>query len=181
MSKDKAKAKKNEAQEVQVENESCAEQVMEEKNEQGDALQEKTKQYDDLLDKYQRMAAEYDNYRKRSQKEKEQVYNDSVADTVALFIPVLDNLERAAKADEIDGAAYKKGVEMVLRQLLEVLTKCGVAEIEAKGCEFDPQLHNAVMHIEDECIDTNTVVEEFAKGYTLRGRVIRHSMVKVAN
>ncbi len=131
-------------------------------------------------DKYLRLAAEYDNYRKRSQKEKENIYGDAKADTVLQLLPVYDNLERALKADCSDDAFYK-GVEMIMDQLMGIFTKLGVEVIQAAGQPFDPALHNAVIHVEDENLGENMVAEEFQKGFTLNGKVIRFAMVKVAN
>ena len=131
-------------------------------------------------DKYLRLAAEYDNFRKRSQKEKEALWSEAKADTVSAFLPVYDNLERAMKQETAD-EAYKKGVEMTMNQLTEVLKKLGVEVIEALGQPFDPALHNAVMHIEDEQFGENTVAEVFQSGFRLGDKVIRFAMVKVAN
>ena len=131
-------------------------------------------------DKYLRLAAEYDNYRKRSQKEKESLYADAKSDTVLAFLPVYDNLERALKQDTAD-EAYKKGVEMTMTQLKSVLEKLGITEIDALGKPFDPTLHNAVMHVEDENLGENTVAEVFQAGFMLGEKVIRFAMVKVAN
>jgi molecular chaperone GrpE len=131
-------------------------------------------------DKYLRLAAEYDNYRKRSQKEKENTYADAKADTVLALLPVYDNLERALKAECTD-AAYYKGVEMIMDQLMKIFEKLGVEIIESAGQPFDPDKHNAVIHVEDESLGENVVAEEFQKGFTLNGKVIRFAMVKVAN
>ena len=127
-----------------------------------------------------RLAAEYDNYRKRTAKEKESIWADAKASVVTSFLPVYDNLERALKQDTAD-EAYKKGVEMTMTQLKEVLSKLGVTEIEAAGQPFDPKLHNAVMHVEDEAFGENTVAEVFQAGFQLGEKVIRFAMVKVAN
>ena len=134
----------------------------------------------DQEDKFLRLAAEYDNYRRRSQKEKESAWADSKAETAAAFLPVYDNLERALKQETAD-EAYKKGVEMTMTQLKEVLSKLGIEEIPALGQTFDPNLHNAVMHVEDENAGENTIVEVFQAGFRTEGKVIRFSMVKVAN
>ena len=134
----------------------------------------------DQEDKFLRLAAEYDNYRRRSQKEKESAWADSKAETAAAFLPVYDNLERALKQDTAD-EAYKKGVEMTMTQLKEVLSKLGIQEIPALGETFDPNLHNAVMHVEDENAGGNTIVEVFQAGFRTEEKVIRFSMVKVAN
>ena len=131
-------------------------------------------------DQFLRLAAEYDNYRRRSQKEKESAWADSKAETAAAFLPVYDNLERALKQETAD-EAYKKGVEMTMTQLKEVLSKLGIQEIPALGEAFDPNLHNAVMHVEDENAGENTIVEVFQAGFRTEEKVIRFSMVKVAN
>lgn len=131
-------------------------------------------------EKYLRLAAEYDNFRKRSMKEREALYSDIRCDTISKILPVYDNLERALKQETAD-EAYKKGVEMTMTQLRDIFSKIGVTEIEAVGQPFDPAVHNAVMHIEDEALGENIVAEEFAKGFKLGDKVIRFSMVKVAN
>ena len=127
------------------------------------------------------LMAEYDNFKKRTVKEKEKLYTDSVGDTVAQLLPVLDNMERAmvAIADK-DNEVYK-GFELVHKQTKEIFEKLGVKEIESVGETFNPDLHNAVMHTEDDTVGENTVVEEFQKGYMYRESVVRYSMVKVAN
>ena len=130
--------------------------------------------------KFLRLAAEYDNYRKRTAKEKESIWADAKASVVASFLPVYDNLERALKQDTAD-EAYKKGVEMTMNQLKSVLEKLGITEIDALGKPFDPALHNAVMHVEDENFGENTVAEVFQAGFMLGEKVIRFAMVKVAN
>ena len=131
-------------------------------------------------DRYLRPLAEYDNYRKRSAKERESIYQDVRADTVTKFLPVYDNLERALKQETCD-EAYAKGVQMTMTQLKTVLEKLGVEEIPAQGQPFDPNLHNAVMHMEDEAFGENIVAEVFLAGFKLREKVIRHALVKVAN
>ena len=134
----------------------------------------------DVNDKYLRLAAEYDNYRKRTAKEKESIYGDAKADTIKPLLAVYDNLERGiAQYDESD--VHRQGLELILRQFTEALTKLGVTEIEAKGQPFDPEKHNAVMHVEDEEAGENTVVEVFQKGFMLGDKVLRFAMVKVAN
>ncbi len=159
--------------------ETTEEQAPEQSNEE--ILEEKLKE---ATDKYMRLYAEYDNFQKRSQREKDMRYGDAVIDAVAEILAIGDNLERAL-ATEVkseDGQKLKDGVEMVMKQFKDSLAKLGVSEIEAEGEQFDPNLHNAVMHIEDEAIDDNTVVEDLIKGYIYKdGRVVRHSMVKVAN
>ena len=131
-------------------------------------------------DKYLRLAAEYDNYRKRTAKEKEALWSAAKADTAAAFLPVYDNLERAIKQETAD-EAYKKGVEMTMNQLKEVFSKLGIEEIPALGEQFDPNLHNAVMHIDDENYGENTVAQVFQAGFKCGDKVIRFAMVQVAN
>ncbi|MBQ2619422.1 MAG: nucleotide exchange factor GrpE [Oscillospiraceae bacterium] len=131
-------------------------------------------------DKLLRLMAEFDNYKKRSIRERENIYSDVRVDTVSRFLPVYDNLCRALSAETAD-EAYKRGVELIFNQLLGVFQGLGVTEIAAEGQPFDPQLHNAVMHVEDESVGENTVVQELQKGFRLGDRVIRFSMVKVAN
>ena len=131
-------------------------------------------------DKYLRVLAEYDNYRKRSQKEKEAAWTNAKAETVRELLPVYDNLERAINQETSD-EAYAKGVEMTMNQLKTVLEKLGVTEIPAKGEPFNPNFHNAVMHTEDESLGENVVAEVFQAGFQLGDKVIRPSMVKVAN
>ena len=138
------------------------------------------KSLSDQEDKFLRLAAEYDNYRRRSQKEKESAWSDAKADTAAAFLPVYDNLERALKQETAD-EAYKKGVEMTMTQLKEVLAKLGIEEIPALGEPFDPNLHNAVMHVEDEGAGENTIVDVFQTGFKSGDKVVRFAMVKVAN
>ena len=131
-------------------------------------------------ERYLRLLAEFDNYKKRSAKERENIYCDARVDTVTKFLPVYDNLERALKAETAD-ESYKKGVEMTFNQLMDVFKKLGVEEIESVGAAFDPNLHNAVAHVEDEEKGENEIVEEFQKGFKIGEKVIRFSMVKVAN
>ena len=128
-------------------------------------------------DKYLRMMAEYDNFRKRSAKEKESTYADAYSDCIVGILPILDNLERAAAFDQLEG--LKKGLEMTAKAFDDALEKMGITEIETKI--FDPNLHNAVMHIEDESYGESEIVEVFQKGYCKGDKVIRYAMVKVAN
>lgn len=137
------------------------------------ALAEKEKQY-------QYLAAEYDNFRRRSAKEKSEAYSNAKADAALAFLPVYDNLQRALAAPCSD-EAYAKGVEMTMTQLKQVLEKLGITEIEALGQPFDPNLHNAVMHVEDDSVGESTVVEVFQSGFKMGDKVIRFAMVKVAN
>ena len=131
-------------------------------------------------DKYLRLAAEYDNFRRRSQKEREGLYGDIKADVLTKFLPVYDNLERALKQETAD-EAFKKGVEMIMVQFEQTMEKLGITEIPALGEKFDPQLHNAVMHVDDESVGENEIVEVFQKGFKAGDKVIRFAMVKVAN
>ena len=143
------------------------------KKDQGQLLAE-------AADKYLRLAAEYDNYRKRTAKEKETLYQDAKADTIKEFLPVYDNLERALKQETCD-EAYKKGVEMTMKGLQDALTALGVETIPALGESFDPNRHNAVMHCDDPEAGESTIVEVFQQGFLCGDKVIRFSMVKVAN
>lgn len=137
--------------------------------------------FDELNDRYLRMAAEYDNFRKRSQREREQAYTDAVSRAVTALLPTYDNLERAIKAETAD-VEYKKGVEMTMTQLTESLKGLNVTVIEASvGTTFDPNFHNAVMHVEDEALGENVIAEVFQQGFQIGDKVIRHAMVKVAN
>ena len=134
----------------------------------------------ELNDKFLRICAEYDNFRRRSQKEKDALYGDIKANTVSQFLPVYDNLERALKQGTED-EAYRKGVEMIMTQFCSTLEKLGVKEIECLGEKFDPAKHNAVMHVDDEEKGENEIVEVFQKGFMMNDKVIRFAMVKVAN
>ena len=145
-----------------------------------DTVNEQQTKIAESQDQYLRLCAEYDNYRKRSQREKEALYSDIKAQTVSELLPVYDNLERALKqpcADE----AYAKGVQMTMTQFEEILKKLGVEEIEALGKPFDPNMHNGVMHEENEAFGENEVSEVFQKGFKIGEKVIRFALVKVAN
>ena len=135
---------------------------------------------DALNDKYLRICAEYDNFRKRSQKEKDSLYGDVKAETLKKFLPVYDNLVRAL-AQSTEDEAYRKGVEMIMNQFNTTLEKLGVSRIESLGQKFDPSLHNAVMHVDDEEKGENEIVEVFQEGFKYGEKVIRFAMVKVAN
>ncbi len=149
------------------------------------ALEAKEAEVAELNDRYARLYAEYDNFRKRTAKELEGKAADAACDTLAQILPVLDNLERAAQYNTEDSACAEtpmgKGLELTLKSFIETLSKLGVNEIEAEGKQFDPNFHNAVMHVEDENLGENEVVEVFMKGYAKGDKVLRHSMVKVAN
>ena len=160
------KAEKKKTKKAEAELTACRKEL--------EAQTEKCKEYED---RYLRMMAEYDNFRKRSAKEKEGVYADAYADCIANLLPILDNLERAEKCDNLEG--LKKGLEMTAKAFDDALSKMGITEIETKT--FDPNLHNAVMHIEDESFGESEIVEVFQKGYAKGDKVIRYAMVKVAN
>jgi len=146
-------------------------------------LEEQKKKCDEYVDRLRRIAAEFDNFKKRTVKEKEALYDDAVCDVIREFLPVIDNLERAQSviANESSAQSLREGVEMIFRQFREILKNIGVEEIKALNETFDPMFHNAVMHVEDESVGHSVVVEEFQKGYRYKDRVIRYSMVKVAN
>ena len=132
-------------------------------------------------DQHLRLLAEYDNYRKRTQKEKETIYQDAKMDTIGKFLEVYDNLERAVAQSGDEDNVHKKGMEMIFHQLQNVLEKMGVSIEDPQGKEFDPAKHNAVMHIDDENLGENTVAEVFQTGFQIGDKIIRHAMVKVAN
>ncbi len=163
-------------EEVTPETAAPAEEVLEET----DPIEELKAQLAAEHDSHLRLAAEYDNFRKRSQKERESLWADSKADTIGKFLPVYDNLLRAM-AQETTDEAYKKGVEMTLNGLMEILTAMGVEVYGQAGDTFDPQYHNAVMHKEDENFGESTICEVFQTGLRMGEKVIRHAMVVVAN
>ena len=137
-------------------------------------------QIEDLTDRLKRSMAEFDNYRKRTEKEKSSMYIIGAKDIVEKMLPIVDNFERGlAQAPEDD--PFAEGMKMIYKQMMTAFDEMGVKPIEAVGKDFDPNLHNAVMHVEDESVGENIVVEEFQKGYTYMDFVVRHSMVKVAN
>ena len=147
---------------------------------QMEKMEQLAKMVSDASDKYLRLAAEYDNFRKRSQKEKDDLYTVIKAETVGKFLPVYDNLERAL-AQETADEAYKKGVEMTMNQLVKVMEGLGVTSFGEIGEAFDPARHNAVMHVEEEGLGENVIAEVFQKGFLVGEKVIRFAMVKVAN
>ena len=136
--------------------------------------------YEQEHNNFLRLAAEYDNFRKRSQKEKDMSYTNGKADTLSKLLPVYDNLERAMNQPTED-AAYKKGVEMTMTELVKIFTSLGVEIFGEKGDQFDPNLHNAVMHIDDETMEENTIAMVFQKGFKIGEKVVRFAMVQVAN
>ena len=171
-----------------------AEQIEETVEEAAEPTKEKSKLFkkkkdpkdeklEELSDKLLRQMAEFDNFRKRTEKEKSAMYEIGAKDIIEKLLPVVDNFERGftTVAEEDKEDAFVTGMEMVYKQLMTMLEGVGVKPIEAVGQEFNPDLHNAVMHVEDESVGENIIVEEFQKGYTYRDSVVRYSMVKVAN
>ena len=170
-----------------MDKEEINDKVKEEKNQKADEIIELKKQIesqkvqiDETEDRLKRVAAEFDNYKKRNTKERDGMYNSLVADIISNFLPVIDNLEKAV-ATETKDEEYKKGIELVLKQFKDVLTARGIVEIEAVGNTFDPELHEAVSSVQDETKGEKEIVQEYRKGYMIGSRVIRHSMVIVAN
>lgn len=162
------------------------EEVEKEKNEKHDKKEKKHNEmvpkqdYDELDDRFKRILAEFENYKKRSSKERDGLYNSILSDVIEVMLPVVDNLENAAKVETAD-ENYKQGVELVLKQFKDVLKSKGVEEIKALGETFDPELHEAVGSIQDESLGEKEIAQEYRKGYKIGNRVIRHSMVVVAN
>ena len=167
-------------QEAAKTEESAVEEVFTVTRQQMEQFEGLAKLVSDGNEKYLRLAAEYDNYRKRTAKEKENTYADARLDTVKPFLEVLDNLDRGLAQFE-EGDPHRQGMELICKQFRAVLEKLGVTEIEAAGQPFDPEKHNAVMHVEDESLGENIVAEVFQKGYQMGEKVIRFAMVKVAN
>ena len=148
---------------------------------QTDAAQDQLKkELDELNDKLLRTLAEYDNYRKRSIKEKDAIYPQAKADTVEKFLPIIDNFERAMQT-ECSDEPFKKGIEMIFQSFMKTMTDLSVEQIGKEGEAFNPDLHNAVMHIEDENLGENVVAQVLQKGYRIGDRVVRYAMVAVAN
>lgn len=147
----------------------------------GKKKDKKDQQIEDLTDRLKRNMAEFDNFRKRTEKEKSAMYEIGAKDVIEKILPVIDNFERGLNGMPEGGDAFAEGMNMIYKQLLKTLEDLGVKPIEAVGQPFDPNFHNAVMHIEDENFGENIVAEEFQKGYLYRDSVVRHSMVKVAN
>ena len=153
---------------------------VQENNEMEQKLAALQKEADENNDRLKRIMAEFENFKKRTQKEKELQYNSILADVISSLLPVIDNLEKAVQTNTED-ASFKQGVEMVYKQLLDVLASYGVKKIEAVGNRFDPELHDAVSHVEDETLGEQIVKEVFRTGYILGDKVVRHAMVVVAN
>ena len=183
-----------EAEDAESVNAEATEEQSEETEETAEPTKEKSKLFkkkkdpkdekiEELSDKLLRQMAEFDNFRKRTEKEKSAMYEIGAKDIVEKLLPVVDNFERgfSTVTEEDKEDAFVTGMEMVYKQLMTMLETVGVKPIEAVGQEFNPDLHNAVMHVEDETVGDNIIVEEFQKGYTYRDSVVRYSMVKVAN
>lgn len=170
MEKEEKKVNEEENKKVNTENEVKQEVV------EGNTQSE----IDELNDRYKRLFAEFENYKKRSQKERENLYGMITGDVVSKILPIMDNLENAANAKTED-TAYQEGVKLVMRQFSDALKSFNVEEISSVGQKFDPELHEAVSHIEDETKGEQEIVEEYRKGYKIGNKVIRHSMVIVAN
>lgn len=149
----------------------------------GSKKDSKDVQIEELQDRLKRQMAEFDNFRKRTEKEKASMYEIGARDIIEKILPVLDNFERglAAVPEDVKGSSFAEGVEMIYKQFVKTLEDAGVEAIEAVGQQFDPNIHNAVMHIDDENFGENEISQELLKGYKYRGTVVRHSMVQVAN
>lgn len=187
MSKEKERAPEAEQvqEEVNENTEAAAEAAPETKEEpaaEENKLTELEQKVNDLTDRLQRSIAEFDNYRKRTEKEKTARYEVGARSVIEKILPVLDNFERGfANVDAAQMDPFQEGMDKVYKQMVAMLDEIGVVPIEAVGKNFNPDFHNAVMHVEDEEAGENTIVEEFQKGYTYKGTVVRYSMVKVAN
>lgn len=158
----------------------AAEEINEEVKAEPSALEKAQQAQAQEHEQYLRLAAEYDNFRKRSQREKDAIYHDAVADTAKKLLPVYDNLERALKTETSD-EAFRKGVEMTMTELKKIMDGLGIKAFGAAGDPFDPEKHNAVMHVDDEALGENVIAEVFQNGFTMGDKVIRFAMVKVAN
>ncbi len=189
-------AQKNKTKESNVSQEPLEEVDTEQEAVQGDETEEiaaeeescskkdpKDAQIEELKDRLSRQMAEFDNFRKRTEKEKSAMYEIGARDIIEKILPVLDNFERGLTSmpEDAKGKAFAEGMEMIYKQLVKTLEDAGVEAIEALGQQFDPNLHNAVLHVEDDSFAENEISQEMQKGYKYRGTVIRHSMVQVAN
>ena len=171
----------NEAEETAENEEETEKKGFFKKKEKKDKKDEKI---EELNDRLMRQMAEFDNFRKRSEREKSQMFEIGAKDIVEKILPVIDNMERGLATvtpEVLETDAFAQGMEKVYKHFMTVLEQAGVKPIEAVGCEFNPDFHNAVMHVDDEEVGENIVVEEFQKGYMYKESVVRHSMVKVAN
>lgn len=144
-------------------------------------LEKLEKELNEQKDNYLRIAAEYDNFRKRSQREKESAYGESKARVLTKFLPVIDNFERANENTQSNLEDYKKGIDMIQKQLMDVFTSFGVESFGEAGEQFDPNIHSAVMHDDDDSLEENVITDVFSKGYKIGDKILRHAMVKVAN
>ena len=177
-----AKSKKETAPETEVQAEETEEVKSEEvKDEKEEKIAELEKELAAAKEAHIRTLAEYDNYRKRSTREKEAAFGDSKAQSLAEILPVLDNFDRALQTTDSDLDSFKKGMEMIYTNLCDILTKLGVEAFGEKGEAFDPNIHNGVMHIESEDLGENVIAEVFSKGYRIGDRILRPAMVQVAN
>lgn len=174
--KNVAKSKKDETKAAEEK-----EEIKEEKKQEISEEEKLKKELAEKTDQMLRLAAEYDNFRKRSQREKESIYSDVKANVLGDILPVIDNFERALDASAEDAESFKKGVEMIFAQLGEVMKKHGVESFGDTGDEFDPNIHSAVMHTEDENLGENVIAQVFSKGYKVGDKVIRPATVQVAN
>lgn len=150
-------------------------------NELLDKLQNKEKECEDYLDMLKRTIADFDNFRKRTIKEKESLYDEGFSEAIKQFLPILDNFERAVDYNNRENISIVEGLGMILKMFKDVLQRMGIEEIPSMGEKFDPDYHNAIAHIEDESLDDNIIVEVMQKGYKYKDKILRHSMVKVAN
>ncbi len=172
------------AKETIEKNEEVTEEIRNEEasvNESDAKIEELEKELAAAKEAHIRTLAEYDNYRKRSVKEKENIYSDAKVSCLSELLPVLDNFDRALNVQQADAETYKKGMEMISTSFIEILKKLGVESFGEKGEEFDPNFHNAVMSVEDDTLGENVIAEVFNKGYKLGDKVLRHAVVKVAN
>lgn len=168
-----------EEEQKELEKAENAEEAAPQPEEQPDREAELEKQLAESEDKYKRVLAEYQNFRSRTQREREGLYQDSVASTVASFLPVIDTLERAMEQESDEN--FKKSLELIIKQYTECLDRLGVKPFGERGEPFDPNLHNAVMHVDDEELEAGVIAEVLLKGYIMGERVVRHAMVKAAN
>lgn len=177
----KEEVKKEEVKTEEIKDEKVVEQenAKPEENKQPEEVKDNS-EYDELNDRYKRLLAEFENYKKRSQKEKDSIYGLITGDVVATMLPIMDNLEKAASAKTED-TQYKDGVTLVARQFQDALKRLGLEEIETVGQRFDPEFHEAVSHVQDETKGEQEIVQEYRKGYKIGNKVVRHSMVIVAN
>ena len=175
---------KSEKMNEEITNEEMIEEMEEDTEKTAEELQKEVEKVKKENHKYyehlQRTAAEFDNYKKRIAKEKDGIYKLAIGDAITKYIPVLDNIEKAVQAETQD-EKMKEGVELIYKQFLEIMKSLGVEQIDAVNETFNPELHDAVMHVEDEKLPEKVVVEELRKGYKMGDRVLRHSMLKVAN